>query len=399
MFRRRLTVVAALSPLPAVVLVAGLLVVVWAVVFAAGGTRTAWPHLFYLPVVAAVIPLGRRGGVAAGVAATVLCGPLMPLDVAAGVAQTPENWLVRGLFFVIVGGLAGIAARASTAGFEHDLTVRLAAELDPAMPDDEAGPADVAVLRELLDDERFTVVFQPIYDLDDGRLLAVEALTRLPDVTPMQSPATWFAQAAEVGLGVDLELATARAALEATAELPGRVALTLNASPACVMDARLAQLLERHAGRHLVVELTEHAVVDDYAALRTALDRLRARGVRVAVDDAGAGFASLQHIVRLAPDIIKLDISLTQHVRDDPVRRALASALVQFAEQTSTQLIAEGVETPADLAIWQNIGAHAVQGYLLGHPAPAPMSLEPCPGLARRPTQRHTTAELVDAGR
>ena len=398
MLRRRLTALSAMSQPSAILLVAGLLVVVWAAVFAAGGTRTAWPHLFYLPVVAAVIPLGRRGGIVAGIAATVLCGPLMPLDASAGLMQTPGTWLVRGLFFVIVGGLAGIAARAATAGFEQDLTVRLAAELDPSLPD-EAGPADVAVLREVLDGELFTLVFQPIYDLDDGRLLAVEALTRFPDVGPVQSPATWFTQAAEVGLGVDLELATARSAMAATADLPGRVALTLNASPACVMDPRLGQLLKQHAGRHLVVELTEHAVVDDYGALRTALDRLRAGGVRVAVDDAGAGFASLQHIVRLAPDIIKLDISLTQHVRDDPVRRALAAALVQFAEQTGTQLVAEGVETPADLAIWQNIGAHAAQGYLLGHPAPVPIPLGPCPGLVRRPLSRSIAADLVEARR
>ena len=397
MFRKRLTVLSSMSRLAAVVLVAGLLIVVWVVVFAAGGTRTALPHLFYLPVVAAVMPLGRRGGIAAGVAATVLCGPLMPLDVYAGLAQTPGNWLVRGLFFVIVGGLAGTAARAATAGFEQDLTLHLAAELARTEPEG-AGPADVAVLRELLDDEQFTVVFQPIYDLDDGRLLAVEALSRFRDAS-VQSPATWFAQAAEVGLGVDLELATARKALGVTADLPGWVALALNVSPACAMDIRLVELLQRHARRRLVIELTEHAVVDDYAALRVSLDGLRSHGVRVAVDDAGAGFASLQHIVRLEPDIIKLDLSLTQNVRDDPVRRALASALVQFAEHTGTQLIAEGVETPADLEIWQDIGAHAAQGYLLGRPGPWPVPLDACPSLSSRRVPRTLPPDLVQARR
>lgn len=398
MFRQRLSSLRALPLVPAGLLVAGLLGVVWMAVFASGGTRTAWPHLFYLPVVAAVIPLGRRGGITAGVVATILCGPLMPLDVAAGVAQSPDNWLVRGLFFVIVGGLAGTAVRAATTELEHGLTAHLTAELDRAIPQGD-GLADVAVLREAIDQQQFQMVFQPIYDLDVGRLLAVEALARFPALTPIQSPATWFAQAAEVGLGVDLELATAQAALEQTGDLPGHIALTLNVSPCAVADPRFDVLLEQHPGRHLVVELTEHAAVDDYTGLHTCLAQLRARGVRIAVDDAGAGFASLQHIVRLGPDIIKLDISLTQHVRDDPVRRALAAALVQFADQTGTELVAEGIETPADLATWQQLGAHAAQGYLLGHPTAAPISLDPCPGLTRRHARRYTPARLMEVSR
>ncbi len=123
--------------------------------------------------------------------------------------------------------------------------------------------------------------------------------------------------------------------------------------------------------------------------------------MRIAVDDAGAGFASLRHIVRLSPDIIKLDISLTQHIREDPVLRALAAALVQFAHQTGTELIAEGIETTADLAAWQDLGAHAAQGYLLARPAGLPMSLDGCADVAQRQPRRHAfhPAELADAHR
>lgn len=396
MFRHRLSALSAMSPVPGLLLVVGLLAVSWTVVFAAGGTRTAWPHLFYLPVVAAVIPFGLRGGIATGLAATLLCGPLMPLSVDPWVAQSPENWLVRGLFFLIVGVLAGTAVRAATAGLERDLTRHLTAELGRAV-DDGDEPVDVVLLQEVVDEQRFEIVFQPIYALDDGRLVGAEALTRFPDATPTRSPDVWFAQAAEVGLGIDLELATARAALQAASDLPDSVMLSLNVSPACVMDPRLGQLLAQHADRRLVVELTEHAVVDDYAGLTARLHALRGRGVQVAVDDAGAGFASLQHVVRLTPDIIKLDISLTQHVRNDPVRRALAAALVQFAEQTGSTLVAEGIETVADLTIWQNLGAHAAQGFLLARPASAPVPLDPCRRVSQSRTSRFEPSDLVQA--
>ncbi len=397
MFRHRLSALSAMSAVPGLLLVVGLLAVAWTVVFGAGGTRTAWPHLFYLPVVAAVIPFGMRGGIATGLAATLLCGPLMPLSVDPWVAQSPDNWLIRGLFFLIVGVLAGTAVRTATAGLERDLTRHLTAELGRTV-DDDAQPVDVALLRDIIDEQRFEIVFQPIYALDDGQLVGVEALSRFPDATPLRSPDVWFAQAAEIGLGIDLELATARAALQAASDLPDALTLSLNVSPACVMDPQLAQLLAQHGDRRLVVELTEHAVVDDYARLTASLHALRGRGVRVAVDDAGAGFASLQHVVRLAPDIIKLDISLTQHVRNDPVRRALAAALVQFAEQTGSTLVAEGIETVADLTIWQNLGAHAAQGYLLARPAPPPVPLDPCRRLSPGTTSRFEPSDLVQAG-
>ena len=365
-----------LTRLPAwaqTLVVALLLAVCWLLVYGAGGTRTAFPHVFYLPIVLAALPFGVAGGLAAGVAAAALCGPLMPLDVATGESQQLVNWLIRGGFFTTVGGLAGTSTVSLRRSFQAGLSRQLQRELDLVTaegPIEDEGGWQLRV-RRVLDGGRFRVVFQPIFTLDDGRLFAVEALARF-DAEPRQRPDLWFARAAQVGLGVELELAAIEAALEASTELPTQVALSFNASPGTLADGRLLRLLDRHAGRQLIAEVTEHAVVDDYRHLETCLAALRSRGVRVAVDDAGAGFASLRHIVRLQPDYIKLDPSLTQNLGDDPVRRPLADCLVQFALRTGSAILVEGIETAADLATWQDLGAHAAQGYLLGQPGPLP---------------------------
>lgn len=357
---------------PAWVVMAGLgalLTGSWALVFLAGGSHTALPHVFYVPIVVAAVSFATRGGVTVGVAATVLSGPLMPLDVAAGTSQALTNWLTRGVFFVAIGVLTGAATLALRHSFEQHLTSRFSHELDAAAarrdPTDEI---TVNRIRHALEHRTFHPVFQPIYTLDDGRLLAVEALTRF-DTTPSRPPDVWFHQAARAGLGIELELATIDAALDEAQRLPADVAVSVNTSPDTLIDPRLPALLDRHT-RPVIVEITEHAIIDDYPRLEAALRQLRRRGIQVAVDDAGAGFASLRHIVRLTPDFIKLDISLTQGLRDDPVRRALATALVQFAHTTGAQLIAEGIEHADDLETWTALGAHAAQGYLLAAPGP-----------------------------
>lgn len=362
----------------------------WAVVYLAGGSRTALPHVFYVPLVLAALPFGRRGTLVAAVAATVLCGPLMPLDVATGQAQTLVNWLTRGGFFLLTGAVAGTTVARVRGSLEQEIAREFQAQL---APDDVDTPDGSLVKRvhEVLLTGAFHPVFQPIYSLTDGTLVAVEALTRF-DVDPPQPPNVWFEQAALAGVGVELELATLERALQASTDLPVGVALSVNSSPEALNDPRLLALLDRHPGRLLIAEVTEHAVVDDYHQLETALVELRRRGIRIAVDDAGAGFASLRHIVRLAPDIIKLDQSLTQHLGDDPVRRALAAALVQFARDTTTMLIAEGIETRGDLAAWQDLGAHAAQGYLFARPAPLPIVVGPSRVIERRSFSRRTQA-------
>jgi EAL domain-containing protein (putative c-di-GMP-specific phosphodiesterase class I) len=358
----------------------------WGIVYLAGGTRTVLPHLFYVPIMLAGLTFGVRGGILAAAAATVLCGPLMPLDVASGEAQSWVNWVPRGLFFGTVGTLAGGALRAMRQGYERDLSSQLRREMNDASPPDiDLDPTAFTRIDRVLQTRCFHPVFQPIFSLQDGRLIAVEALTRF-DTSRQRPPNVWFDEAASVGRGTELEILATEAALVGSEPLPEGIALTVNCSPEVLCDPAFLALIERHPGRRLIVEVTEHAVVHDYTTLVDATAELKARGVLIAVDDAGAGFSSLQHIVRLAPDIIKLDISLTQHLRDDPVRRALADCLVRFAHETGWQLIAEGIEHPSDLHTWRELGAHAAQGYLLGRPGPLPVPTS-SPAISALPTR------------
>ena len=220
-----------------------------------------------------------------------------------------------------------------------------------------------------IDDRAFTMVFQPIFDLDGGAIVGMEALARF-SALPQRTPDVWTAEAEAAGLLMDLELALAEAALDELESLPPDAYLALNFSPQTAVSDRLRDLLERADPSRIVVEVTEHAPVADYDELREALSGLRERGVRLAIDDAGAGFASLRHIVRLDPDLIKLDITLTRQIETDPVRQALAVALVSFAEQIGATVVAEGVETELQLEALREAGIRHAQGFLLGRPGP-----------------------------
>lgn len=214
----------------------------------------------------------------------------------------------------------------------------------------------------------FTVVFQPVVALPTLELAGVEALARFPG-TPRRPPDRWFADAERVGLGVQLELAAAAKALGALDELPGPVSLAVNVGPRALADPGLRDLLERVDLSRVVVELTEHAAVDDYPALRRVLAPLRRRGVRLAVDDTGAGFASLTHIANLRPDFVKLDRWIVCGVHRDPVRRSLAGSLVGFAHAIDAQVIAEGIQDAAELATLADVGADFGQGFHIARPS------------------------------
>lgn len=223
-----------------------------------------------------------------------------------------------------------------------------------------------ARLERVIATRAFYAVFQPIVDLVDRRTSAFEALTRFTDGTP---PEVRFAEATEHGLGVDLETAAIHSALLAARALPVPVAICLNAPPALVLDRERVTSFLEIAPQPIILELTERDRIEDYAALREALSSYGS-GVRLAVDDAGAGYASLRHILELRPAFVKLDHSIVQGIETDPVRQALVSGLVYFAGQTGSDLIAEGVETEAEAGILQQLGIRFGQGFLLGRPAP-----------------------------
>lgn len=225
------------------------------------------------------------------------------------------------------------------------------------------------------------IVFQPIYRLEDDRFVGVECLSRF-NCSPYVSPDVWFAEAADVGLGQALEVCAIGKALRALEALPPDIYVALNASPATILGNRLGPLLEDVEPERVVLELTEHAHVEDYAALLKVLEPLRSRGIRISVDDAGAGYASMRHILSLKPDIIKLDISLTRSIDSDPTRRALAAALIEFGRQTGSSILAEGVETASELSSLRALGAAKAQGYFLSRP----LSLDDTIRSARGPT-------------
>jgi PAS domain S-box-containing protein len=209
--------------------------------------------------------------------------------------------------------------------------------------------------------------FQPIVSADTGDVVGAEALSRFTHEWG-SAPEVWFADAASVGLGVELELLAVQTALARVQELPEHLYVSFNMSPTTCMNLGLIGVLDRSPvpGARLVVELTEHASVADYPPLAAALGRLRQRGLRFAVDDAGAGYASFRHILRLKPDIIKLDREILAGIDTDPARRALGAAVAMFASDIGATVIAEGIETQAELAAVTALGMPAVQGYLLG---------------------------------
>jgi EAL domain-containing protein (putative c-di-GMP-specific phosphodiesterase class I) len=187
---------------------------------------------------------------------------------------------------------------------------------------------------------------------------------------PMRTPDLWFQEAAEAGLGAKLELAAIRKALSTLPDFPQNIYISVNASPDTILCDDIEATMDGVDLDRIVLEITEHARVESYARLNMALAPLRARGLRIAIDDAGAGYASLQHILQLRPDIIKLDMGLTRSIDLDPARRALAMALIGFAYQLNSTIVAEGVETESELKTLKTIGIEAAQGYLLGRPMP-----------------------------
>ncbi len=227
----------------------------------------------------------------------------------------------------------------------------------------------------LLEPGRLAIVVQPIADVWTGRAVGYEALSRFhrPDGCPAR-PDLVFAEAAGLGLAAVFERAALRAAIRLLPHLPTEAYLSVNLSAAIVTDPGCAELLAAAPLSRLVLELTEHDAVEDYAGVVGVLGELRQAGLRLAIDDVGAGFSSLRHILRLAPDVIKLDVSLSRSVDADPARRALVAALVGFARQLGVTLVAEGVETAREQEELHDLGVRFMQGYLLGRPAPLPVS-------------------------
>ncbi len=221
------------------------------------------------------------------------------------------------------------------------------------------------------DGHELYMAYQPIFDLKSSSIVGLEALARFTS-PPDRSADTWLAEAEAVGRLLELELACLRTALRDLERLPEEAYLSLNVSPTTAIAPELHEVLDGLPAERVVLEMTEHARVDDYPALKAALAVFRERGLRLAIDDAGAGFASLRHIVLLHPDFIKLDMTLTRDVHADETRRALVVALVAFGSQIGARVVAEGVETPEQLAALLEAGVQFGQGFYLARPQALP---------------------------
>jgi PAS domain S-box-containing protein len=233
---------------------------------------------------------------------------------------------------------------------------------------DRTDPGSARVeIRDLIDRDAFEPVFQPIVDMGSNAIVGYEALTRFADGV---SAEVRFAEASAAGLGLELEMATLQSVWAAAKDLPTSAFVSLNVSPALILAGLPLRSLLRGKRRKVVLEVTEHAAIDDYEALRAAVADLGPR-TELAVDDAGAGFSSLRHILELKPAYVKLDRWLVAGLETDEARRAMIVGLQHFARTTGCLLIAEGVETLDELTALRGMNIRLGQGYLLGRPTAA----------------------------
>lgn len=256
---------------------------------------------------------------------------------------------------------------------ERDLrTVRAFAELAAEQIDAELAASGEheearARIERVIREEQLAIVYQPILALDDGRIAGLECLARF-SASPPRTPDRWFAEAGQVGLGTELELLAARKALAALADLPADTYLAVNISASTVCSREFAALVDGLPAERIVLEITEHELIPDYAALLQRLEPYRARGMRLAVDDAGAGYASLKHVLALNPELIKLDNSLVRGIAEDSGRRALAAAFAAFAREIGSIVVAEGIETQPEADVVRELGLAEGQGYFFARP-------------------------------
>lgn len=219
----------------------------------------------------------------------------------------------------------------------------------------------------VLAERSLRTAFQPICDLASREPIGFEALARFPgsaDITPRQ----WFSAAAAGGLLQPLEMLAAETAIEKLPLLPAYAFISLNVSPSTAASTAFSELVAAVPPARLVLDISEHAVVEHFRRFAAAIDSLRATGVRIALDDAGATDVSLQHLLDIRPDILKVDTSVIHGIGDDFMRQAVVSAYVTLAQRSGAVILAEGIETEDELTALVSLGIGAGQGYLLGRP-------------------------------
>ena len=343
------------------------IVAAWLGTYAAGGTKSVLPQLFYLPIIFAASRFGWPGAVLTAVSAGVLAGPVMPLDVSAGVAQSPAAWVTRVLVYVTVGLLV-----AWLSGESSGSIVSFACDARGARN-----------LRRALDRHEFEVHYQPFVDLRTGRTTGFEALCRWQDPTRGTVPPSAFIPLAErtgtiipIGAFVLQTAVQQGAAWQADGADDLIVAVNVSAHQLCQPDffTQVSDALHDAGLRpqQLCIEITETAIVRDRHTALEHINALHDMGVRIALDDFGTGHASLAYLQDFPIDILKIDLSFVSTVDTDPRSAALVTGITQLARALGAATIAEGIERRTQLETLRTLGCDYGQGYHLGRPGPPP---------------------------
>jgi EAL domain-containing protein (putative c-di-GMP-specific phosphodiesterase class I) len=348
-------------------LIALLIVLAWAVNYGAGGTVSVAPHLFYVPVVLAAVRYGRPGAVIAGVAAGIMCGPVLPLDVDEGTRQETLSWMLRGCAFVVVGLIVAFFVHHARSSIGDEFA-RLAVRRD---------------LRRAIDAGHLHAELQPIVELATGRTVGAEALVRWNDPDRGSiSPADFVPAAEEAGaagmisefmLGeVTRLLSEWRENGIISRDVPFKIAVNISADE--LHDDRLELVVRDLVIRQLVppewlhIELTETAIVNDLERAIRGLQRLRGIGVRISVDDFGAGETSLRYLHRFPIDTIKIDRSFITTLVDDEHGKLIVQSVIDLAHHMGMRVVAEGVETDEHAQLLASMGCDLAQGYHFARP-------------------------------
>jgi len=224
-----------------------------------------------------------------------------------------------------------------------------------------------SAIEQIISDNDISIYFQPIFSLKNNKVAGFESLARF-FTTPYKTPDVWFKEAKKVGLNEALEMLAIKNAVTNIDKFNNSTYIAINCSPSHILSGALENTLQNIDCTRLVLEITEHSPISDYEKMRTALRPLRNKGLRLAIDDVGAGFSSFQHILELEADIIKLDISLTQNINTDDRKFLLAKALCGFAKAIDCTIVAEGIETEEELNSLRKLNVDSVQGYFIGRP-------------------------------
>jgi EAL domain-containing protein (putative c-di-GMP-specific phosphodiesterase class I) len=341
------------------------LAVGFASTYALGGAHSMPPHWFYVPILFAGLRFGLVGAIPTAIASAILAGPLMPGDVATGTPQALSDWVARGAFFVAISATLPAMMRRGTTTIQQDRSnIRIEMEIRRALAHGE-----------------FRLFYQPIIDLNGGHIVGAEALLRwqhpergllLPadficDVERIGSIANWVIQ----------EAATTAARWRTTYQLD-EFQLSVNVSaqnlaqPDFVTQVRNGLMAAQLDPRHLCLEVTESAMIDDVESIAIRLQVLRSIGIKIAIDDCGTGHATLSYLQQLPIDVIKIDRSFVEDLGTSRNGDAIVVSLLQLAHQIGATCVAEGVETEMQRDALVHNGCPLAQGYLFAHPVPAP---------------------------